>query len=270
MKKRILAIALVFICSISLFGCGCKHEWKEATCTEPKTCSKCGETEGEALGHSWEEATCEKPKTCSRCNATEGEALGHSVTDWNIDKEATCAEEGSKSGQCTVCKKTITMPIEKTEHTPGDWEITQVATPTTQGERAIKCTVCGQVIQTEAYSLSPEEKIAIYKQNCTNYSYDEIARNPDTYKGKYAKLTGQVIQVMEDGDSYTLRVDITKKGSYWTDTILVSYTKQDANESRILEDDVITMYGMLAGTYTYKTVMGSSLTVPLLYAEYIE
>ena len=38
-------------------GCGCKHEWVDATCTAPKTCSKCQETEGEALGHTegeWE------------------------------------------------------------------------------------------------------------------------------------------------------------------------------------------------------------------------
>ena len=27
------------------------HVWTEATCTEPKTCSKCGETEGQPLGH---------------------------------------------------------------------------------------------------------------------------------------------------------------------------------------------------------------------------
>lgn len=30
----------------------CSHEWDDATCTAPKTCSVCGETEGDALGHS--------------------------------------------------------------------------------------------------------------------------------------------------------------------------------------------------------------------------
>ena len=29
------------------------HKWVEATCTEPKTCSICGETEGFSLGHKW-------------------------------------------------------------------------------------------------------------------------------------------------------------------------------------------------------------------------
>ena len=51
------------------------HEWVEATCTAPKTCKTCGETEGEALGHDWKEATTEAPKTCTRCGATEGEKL---------------------------------------------------------------------------------------------------------------------------------------------------------------------------------------------------
>ena len=32
------------------------HEWKEATCLEPKTCGSCGETEGTALGHGATEA----------------------------------------------------------------------------------------------------------------------------------------------------------------------------------------------------------------------
>lgn len=48
---RIIALSLWAILLMGLYGCGCKHEWQDATCTEPKTCSKCGETEGEALGH---------------------------------------------------------------------------------------------------------------------------------------------------------------------------------------------------------------------------
>ena len=29
----------------------CSHKWVDATCTEPKTCKKCGDTKGKALGH---------------------------------------------------------------------------------------------------------------------------------------------------------------------------------------------------------------------------
>ena len=39
------------------------HDWQEATCSAPKTCSVCGETEGSVKNHNWQEATCSAPKT---------------------------------------------------------------------------------------------------------------------------------------------------------------------------------------------------------------
>ena len=52
MVTGMLAVSLMFM----MTGCCLSHGWQEATCTEPKTCSKCGETEGEALGHTWQDA----------------------------------------------------------------------------------------------------------------------------------------------------------------------------------------------------------------------
>lgn len=71
-KKGFLA-GLLSIFSLS--GCGHEHTWTEATCEVPKTCSECGETEGEMLEHVWVEATYTEPKTCSVCNITEGTSL---------------------------------------------------------------------------------------------------------------------------------------------------------------------------------------------------
>ncbi len=48
----------------------CKHTWEAATCTEPKSCSKCGETSGVALGHT---TTTGK---CTRC--------GENFSAWEI------------------------------------------------------------------------------------------------------------------------------------------------------------------------------------------
>lgn len=53
------------------------HIFAAATCTSPKKCP-CGATEGEAKGHSWKDATCSDPKTCTVCNATVGTTAGHS------------------------------------------------------------------------------------------------------------------------------------------------------------------------------------------------
>lgn len=66
---------MTVVMASTLCACGHQHTWVEATCTEPKTCSECGETEGEALGHIWVEATKTTPKTCSRCGLTEGTPL---------------------------------------------------------------------------------------------------------------------------------------------------------------------------------------------------
>lgn len=94
-------IGVLAICSI-LTGCGHEHSWTEATCTEPKTCSECGETEGEPLGHTWVEATCAEPKHCSVCGETEGEALEHTLTEANYQQAPTCE----------VCGQTVGEPLQ--------------------------------------------------------------------------------------------------------------------------------------------------------------
>lgn len=110
-----------------------------------------------------------------------------------------------------------------------------------------------------------------YKSKCKEYTYEKIARNPNKVKGKYAKFTGKVIQVMEEDNSIGLRVDITKSEyGFYSDTIYVTYTRKNKNEDKILEDDIITIYGKLAGTETYTSVLGAEVTLPKINAEYIE
>lgn len=100
MKRLIstLMIMSVLTSALLLSACACRHNWCEATCTAPKTCSKCGATEGEAIGHIWEEATCTVPKTCTRCGATEGEPEGHIWKEATCTSPATCTKCGEKTG----------------------------------------------------------------------------------------------------------------------------------------------------------------------------
>lgn len=93
------------------------HKWKEATCTEAKTCTVCGTTEGSAKGHSWKAATCTKPKNCRVCEITEGSAKGHnwsSATCTTAKRCKTCGKtEGTKLGHdvedyiCTRCGTSV-------------------------------------------------------------------------------------------------------------------------------------------------------------------
>lgn len=68
----------------------CSHNYSDATCTKPKTCTLCGEATGSALGHTYSAATCNSPQTCSVCGATEGSAAGH---DWAEITETVYHEE---------------------------------------------------------------------------------------------------------------------------------------------------------------------------------
>ena len=78
MKRWFVLVCCALMVMALLAGCGCSHEWQDATCDTPKTCKLCSETEGEALGHNWKDATTDAPKTCVACQKTEGERI---ITD---------------------------------------------------------------------------------------------------------------------------------------------------------------------------------------------
>ena len=86
MEKITRIIFLVILTMLVMTGCGCRNEWMPATCTEPRTCAVCGETEGEPTGHKWTDATEKAPKTCAICGAMEGERLKNVlVSGWDVD-----------------------------------------------------------------------------------------------------------------------------------------------------------------------------------------
>ena len=84
-----------------------QHDWKPATCTEPKTCKTCGATEGKALGHKWDAG--------------------------EVTKKATEKATGVKTYTCTVCKATKTETIPKLKP----------STPKTSGTPLVRMTAKG-------------------------------------------------------------------------------------------------------------------------------
>lgn len=89
--KKILAVLLALAMTFVFFGCGaekdssgssdskkdnevkttvCSHEWAEADCTTPKTCTVCGATEGNANGHKYSSGV------CSVCNTQDPKRVG--------------------------------------------------------------------------------------------------------------------------------------------------------------------------------------------------
>lgn len=103
-------------------------------------------------------------------------------------------------------------------------------------------------------------------KSAKEYDYKEIERNPDNYKGKTAVFKGKVIQASEGLlDTVVYRVATKEE----TDNVVyVSYKRPD-EETRILEDDMITIYGELDGVTTYRSVLGGDITIPSIRAKYI-
>lgn len=111
MKNKFLTfLLLIFL----LFSYSCKKE---------KECK-----------HNWIGPTCTTPKTCTICGETQDILLSHNYSDWIIDIEPTCKSEGSKHIECTICHKTIMSEVmEKTDHI---WVDATYENPRT-------CNICG-------------------------------------------------------------------------------------------------------------------------------
>jgi hypothetical protein len=104
---------------------------------------------------------------------------------------------------------------------------------------------------------------AKYMAKCQTVTYDSLSHNSSTsLYGSMVKISGQVTQVVDTGEYL---IDI---GSGW-DFGQYVYIVSTGNEGKIVEDDNITVYGVVAGDYSYETVMGAKKTVPEVAAKYI-
>lgn len=117
----------------------------------------------------------------------------------------------------------------------------------------------------EAESIEEEENKALSDKNnySTSITYENLARTPTKYEGEKVKLSGKIIQVIkgEYVSQYRLAVD-----EDYDKMVLVSIDASQLSETRILEDDLITIYATYLGEETYESTMGGEITIPSLIA----
>lgn len=185
-------------------------------------------------------------------------------------KEKTCKNCGQsvdkKAVICTSCGVKIKKPLFKKWWFWGGIVLLVISislsgndSSTNKSEKA--------AVKNEEIVLSEDE----YKAQCSTVSYEDIARNPNNYIGQKAYFKGKVVQVQEIGKSVVLRIN-TKQGQYglWDDTVYVDYKRKDDKESRVLEEDIVTVYGEIKGIKKYMAVLGNQVSIPHLKAEYID
>jgi membrane protein implicated in regulation of membrane protease activity len=113
----------------------------------------------------------------------------------------------------------------------------------------------------EAAKKAEEERIGYD----TGITYNQLARTPDDYKGKKAKFTGKVIQVMEGDKETNLRIAID--GNY--DTVLFVGYDPKITSTRVLENDNVTVKGKSIGIYSYKSTIGGKISIPGMWVDNI-
>ena len=164
------------------------HNWVDATCTTPKTCSRCGETIGEPLGHDWGEWTSNDDRTHSRTCRNESTHIETELCSYSkVVTPPTCTEQGYTTYTCSVCghiyesdytaklehnyKETIKPPtctedgyttytctvcgnsyvadhVFALGHISSDWIIDARPTGLTAGSKHKECTRCGEILET--------------------------------------------------------------------------------------------------------------------------
>ena len=176
------------------------HSWIAADCDTPKTCSVCGETEGEALGHTYDN-DCDAD--CNTCGATRTPA-DHKYVE-SIVANANCGYDGMAKHTCSVCGDSYITAIPATgDHKysndcdnrcnvcnkyreVGDHRYvgveTKAPTCTETGVMTYTCSSCG---------VSYTETIPVIA-----HSYNAVVTEPDCVNGGYTTYTCTAC-----GDSY--------------------------------------------------------------------
>ena len=169
--------------------------------------------------------------------------------------------DSTTTSKATAAKETTTTTKSTTKETTTTTESTTKKTTTTTESTTKKTTT------TTESTTSKED----YKNSCVELEYEKIARNPDKYKGKNLKFKGEVIQCEKSfGTSYYARINVTlNQYGLYEDTIYVTF-KIPKGEDRILDGDIVEVYGICTGEKSYLSIFGEQITIPGLDALYIE
>lgn len=114
---------------------------------------------------------------------------------------------------------------------------------------------------TTSPSTKPKTTVDSDKSNYSEVDYDKWNHDEVPVNTK-VKVYGKVLQAMESGKSYTLRVAINDE----YDKIILVSIPSSYNNRVIAEDDHITLYGVAQGRQSYETVFKATKTLPYMIA----
>lgn len=189
---------------------------------------------------------------------------------------------------CPKCGKAVDNPPPAQPAVSGPHKMKENAEPKKKKSGGwlalVMAIICGIIFFFWAIGSAALEAETIYQPNvteeeyramCETIDFDSLARNPDSYREQMFKFTGEVIQVIEGDGSADLRLNVTAVTNeysdwvYYEDTIYVTVRVEEGAD-KILEEDIITVYGICSGSYTYESILGSQVTLPRIVAMYYD
>jgi hypothetical protein len=117
--------------------------------------------------------------------------------------------------------------------------------------------------------VSEEITVQEIKSSAISVSWDQLARDPDRHRAKVVVLRGKVVQSVQNGSNYTLRVDVAPD-TFSNQIVYVEYLRRSPSEPRILEGDQVQLWGPYFGIYSYKAVLGKTIQIPRVVAQIVE
>lgn len=100
----------------------------------------------------------------------------------------------------------------------------------------------------------------------TDITYVQLAQAPDTYYSEMIAMSGRVLQVMQGEASSQLLLAVDDMEG----AIIFLEYQSNIIESGISENDFIRFYGMAAGTISYDSSLGETITVPAAFVNMLE
>lgn len=102
----------------------------------------------------------------------------------------------------------------------------------------------------------------------TGITYEQLARSPDDYLLQKVKFSGKVLQVMYDDDDDSVQIRLGVNSDY--DQVLLCSIDNSSLKTRLLEDDIITIYGYSGGDISYEAVLGNEITIPMVFVDKVD
>ncbi len=230
MKNKYIAI---FLCSLMVMSAGCGNTISQEEYDSLQAEKKTLETEMQALKD-------EKQQLSEDLSNIESE-----LSELNDDYES---------------YKEKMAPYEKLSVAEAKAKTAEAEKQAAEAEKAKKEQ---EEAEAAAKAAAEAEKAKGYE---TGITYDQLARTPDDFKGQKVKFSGKVLQVMESDDETQIRLAVDSN----YDTVLYCGYSPAIISSRILDDDIITVYGTSLGLFSYTSTLGGKITLPAIYVDKID